>query len=115
MQSLHEAGHRITMITPFPSDANIENFTYIDSRLDTFAYADQSIEEWRDMTLYIWMDTVLPRAMKYCMDVMKLKQIQVSRWHGFRNELTHFIFNLEILRRKRSTQRKDCMTSCLLK
>lgn len=79
MKSLHAAGHHITMISPFPSEKNIENFTYINSRFDSFIYIGQStIKSFHDMKMIGILDLGCTLDSQYCYDVMKLKEIQVS-------------------------------------
>lgn len=67
------------MVSPFPSETKVANFTYIDSRFDTFIYIGQTkVEEFQDMSLRHMMNMISIVDVQYCYDVMKLKEIQVS-------------------------------------
>ena len=79
LKSLHAAGHHITMITPFPPEKKVENFTYIVPPAPQFSFVGQSsVNEWTDMTLAYMMEWGGELSLEYCGNVLALPEIQVS-------------------------------------
>lgn len=77
MKSLHEAGHHITFISPFPENPS-ENYTTINSRRQTFIYIGRSdIEELISLSLSSLLHLITEIEEKNCYDVIILKEIQV--------------------------------------
>lgn len=78
MKSLYEAGHKITLINPFLSSSENENYTTINSSLEKSIFTGQvALWQFTDMNMISFLELQESVIEKYCYDVMKLKAIQV--------------------------------------
>lgn len=79
MKSLHAAGHRITFISPFPLDNQIDNYTMIDSRSKTFVHDNPSaVSDVSKMGTMGILNLATQLGEKCCHDVIQLREIQVG-------------------------------------
>lgn len=95
MRSLHNAGHEITFVSPFPNDESLKNYSVIDTKRDTPIYVGKSsMSQFRDMNIFKLTSLILETETKYCKDVLGSSEIQVCysfiKSHTWLNEL--FLF-----------------------
>ena len=80
LKSLHAAGHRVTMVSPFPLETPLENFTNIDSGSATTAkfLGPITLESFVSLRLTETVELGIAMESQLCEDVMQLREIQVS-------------------------------------
>lgn len=81
MKSLIDAGHQVTIVTPFPNQAATENYTsIIDSSKDEFIYVGQSsFQDFAKLTTYEMIKIIHDMEKSHCNKVLKLPEIRVIK------------------------------------
>lgn len=75
MKSLHAAGHRVTMISPFSPNTKTENFTYVYSHTK---YEYDTIKLYGKAYYRVIHEIEMSLDIRFCSEIMRLKEIQVS-------------------------------------
>lgn len=94
IQSLYDAGHQITFVSPFPTLITMPNATIIDSKTEktTVHISEYSVFLKKEYTLWesdkFWKES----GVQFCHDVLNLKQIQVGIMLVFRRNHFSAIF-----------------------
>lgn len=79
MKSLSDAGHQITIITSFPQDITLENFTLIDTSKDfLIQVGNTTYNEFTDYSAYSITNVAFHHEKPTCYKFWQLQQIQVS-------------------------------------
>lgn len=80
-KSLHDVGHHITFISPFPWNETSTNYTILDSCFDSLVYVDEgeiAINVIASHSLYSFSQILVDIEKKHCHDILQMKEIQVS-------------------------------------
>lgn len=79
IQSLYNAGHQITFVSPFPTLIAMPNATIIDSKTEKtiIHMSEYSVFHKKEATLWENVEFWKESGIQYCHDVLSLKQIQV--------------------------------------
>lgn len=82
MKSLLAEGHEIVIISPFDKKNSHENFTVINSFIDSSKYNLQSgIEDLLKMNAFERLKFINDLEINHCYNLMKIKEIQVCSFY----------------------------------